>query len=148
MSKSYGNWAYNAKAKVLFKCKYDCEKKHDHFVGKYEDAIKYFTGGQIEMEKGYGDLIDIVIFYQLNDDVITRTSAELYYQMMDAAATKKYWIPAEHRQKYVMEKLKQAEKLDLIKDEEILRDLRKSGKKRSERRIYRQEKWVEDVKIA
>lgn len=148
MSKSYGNWAYNPKKGIVFKCGWGCRKKHEHYSGDYEKALKYFTGGlESREEERYGDLMNVIIYYQMDEKTITRTSAELYDILLDLSKTKKYWIPPGQRHKEIINILKEADEKHLIFDDEIIKELSKSDLKRSQQRVYKYQKWLENNKF-
>lgn len=149
---NYGQWSINEKEQVVM-CPFNCPKKHEHLIGTYESAMIYFTGSTkvAENSKHWGDLFNIVITHQLDDRFFVKTSAELFDILMKNAATKKYWIPENEREKEIFSILKKSKEKNLIFDKEILATLKGLGEKATasqKRRIYRQEqfeKYIEEI---
>lgn len=149
MANNYGQWSINDKNQVIM-CGYKCKKNHEHLIGTYEQAMKYFTGSTeiAKNSKHPGDLMNIIIVHQLNERFITKTSAELYDILMKNAATKKYWIPEDKRKDHILELLKIAKEKHLIFDEEIINKLKKKGRSLKDyerRRIYKQEQFEKNI---
>lgn len=141
----YGQWSINNKGQVIM-CGYKCKAKHEHLVGTYEQAMRYFTGSTevAKNSKHYGKLINIVYVHQTNERFITKTSSELYNILMKNASTKKYWIPEEERHEKVLEVLRIAKDKHLLSDEDIIEAIKAKGEKATAwqlRRVYRQEQF-------
>lgn len=146
---NYGQWSINKKDQVVM-CGYNCKKKHEHLIGTYEQAMKYFTGSTevANNSNHYGDLINIIIAHQLNDKFNIKTSSELYSILMRNAATKKYWIAEEKREEHILKLLKIAKEKHLIFDKEIIESLKKKGdsiKPYQRKRIYYQENFEKSL---
>ena len=137
-------WSYSEKLNKVVKCKYDCEKEHEHYDGSYEKSLIYFLGTCKIDKKSNGKLSDIIIHHQLSENVMVKTSAELYYILMDACSTDKYWVIENEREKVVLDALNKAKKDFLIHDKEILLDADKEdASKIVKKRFYKQRKWEE-----
>ena len=142
-------FGYNGKSNVVFKCPFGCSKKHEHYVGTYENALVYFTGSveAAENNNHYGDLMNIIVAHQLNEKFNTKTSAELYDILYSAASTAKYWLPEEERKGKILKLLDEAKDLRLIFDEEMKADFSKEGApQRAKKRLYRLNKFEESLR--
>lgn len=137
----------NIPGRGVVRCGRGCNKPHEHFVGTYEKALQYFGVDPTEVS-GHKQLIDIVIFHQLSDRTVTKTSSELYYILMRACSEPQYWVPPQDRHHVVMDVLRSCRDKYLIKDDEILRSAREGrSNRRGLRRLHHQEKWEEMMRF-
>lgn len=131
--KSYGTWALTEDAqgngKIVSCASSDCvnSKHYDHFVGKYEDAIKWFFGDTTQSvseaashNKHWGNLINLVIYQNQTGNTIMKTVAELYDKLNEAVSSMKYWVPPNDREFAIRETLIEAENKFLLHDRELL----------------------------
>lgn len=133
---------------TVVKCSYKCERDHDHFIGSYEKAMKFLVG-PIDQTKGKKKLKDIVMTHQLDERMLTKTSAELYSILMSACETKQYWIPSEQRHQEVMDTLDECERDHLIMDKQIFEKFDpETSPGRMGKRLYRLQQWERNIKYA
>lgn len=135
-----GNWSVNNKG-MLFKCKYNCDKNHEHYYGTYEGALKYF-GVNHNDPKYKGDLMNVIIYHQFDPKTITKTSNELYYIIIKAMSTKKYWVDENNRHKESMDLLEKCKEKHLIFDDEIFENINTENKRK---RKYRYDQWLKMI---
>lgn len=128
----------------VVQCKWNCKANHEHYVGSYENAIKYFGIDENEI-KSYGKLINIIIYHQTSRQTIPKLSNELYDILINAMSKHKYWVPQEKRHEVAMETLLQAKKAGLIIDDKICKTIEEKAKDNfiAQRRIYLFKLWYE-----
>lgn len=138
-------WSLTNKGNVI-QCKWNCKLYHEHFVGCYERAVKYFGIEQNEINS-YGNLFNIVIYHQTNSNTIRKLSNELYDILISAMAEHKYWVAVEKRHEKALEILNIAKKKGYIIDELICKTINKNFKKGQKinlnlkNRIYNYKLW-------
>lgn len=138
-------WSFDPRRGVV-RCGWNCNRSHEHFSGTYQAALNYFGVDQRDVS-GYKKLKDIVVFHQLSDRTLTKTSSELYEILIEACSKPQYWVPEEDRHRVVMEVLESCKDSYLIKDDEILEKARRGeSNRRGMQRLYRQEKWERTIK--
>ena len=124
----------------VIECKWNCSRKHEHYLGKYEDALKYFGMNPNEV-KSYGKLINIIIYHQTNERTARKFSNELFDIMVKAQSEHKYFAPSSLREENALEALDQANEMGLIYDEILLEKLEKSDRRQSRYRCYLFKEW-------
>lgn len=147
MSKSFGKWYYDRRTNSLKKLNKKLEEsnKYEYFVGTFEKAVEYFGITIDKTKTNNKKLIDIVIYHQLDDRALTKTSAELFDLLVRACSTKNYWENEENRLNTVMDTIVKAKELSLIHDEEILKDCIKSTSKSQNSRVFRYYTWYKNI---
>lgn len=138
-------WTLGRDGSVV-RCSWKCERKHEHFTGTYEKAQMYFLG-RIESEVGNKKLKDIIIFHQLDERTLTKSSAELYDILMQACSTKDYWVPEDERHDSVMQALHEAEDEYLILDDAIFAKTDENSPERMKKRLYKLQKWKKNIQF-
>lgn len=134
-------WKFDEKNDEVIRCSFKCEKDHEHFMGPYESALIHYKG-VAQAEEGKKEMKNIVIFHQLSDNTLTKTSSELYYILLNASKGKEYWINPNERSEKILEILEKCKDDYLIKDDDILyRARRGEGSKKNTERLYKQENW-------
>lgn len=136
-------YSLTSKGNVI-QCRWNCQANHEHFVGNYEQAIKYF-GIEEQNIKSYGELLNIIIYHQTSQYTIPKLSNELYYILIDAMSEHKYWVAKYNRKSKALEILDEAEKKGYIFDQKILETLSRSDKRSSKERIYAYNKWITSI---
>lgn len=124
----------------VVQCKSNCKASHKHFVGKYEDAIKYFGIDESEI-KPYGTLINVIAYKQTNGRYPPKLSNELYDICIKLMSEHKYYVPAKDREDKAIELLDDANSKGLIFDDLIIKSLKARGRKNNLSRIHMYEKW-------
>lgn len=124
----------------VIECKWNCEKKHEHFLGSYESALKYF-GVDNSSVKNYGRLINIVIYHQTNERTARKFSNELFDILVRAQSEHKYYSKPEDREENAFKTLEIAEDMNLIMDDQLLSKLENSERDQSRYRCYRFKEW-------
>lgn len=124
----------------VVQCKSNCKVSHKHFVGKYEDAIKYFGIDESEI-RPYGDLINVIAYKQTNGRFPPKLSNELYDICVNLMSEHKYYVQPKYRKDKAFELLGNAQSLGLIFDDLIIKSLKARGRKNDLSRIYMYEKW-------
>ena len=125
----------------VVKCKSPCTLKHEHYLGSYEAAIKYF-GVDEEEPQGWGKLENIVLYHQTSGFTVPKLTNELFDILVQAQSEHKYWAAPNKREERAMEVIEKSRKAGFIMDELILKTLRNSDRKASKDRIYAYEKWM------
>lgn len=136
-------WSLTNKGNVI-QCKWDCKANHEHFVGSYERAVKYFGVEQNEI-KSYGNLMNIIIYQQTSQHTVPKLSNELYDILINAMSEHKYWVSANERHSKAIEILKEAREKGYIMDELICKTIDKKAKDNvnQQRRKYMFEIWID-----
>lgn len=124
----------------VIQCKWNCQCNHEHYIGTYENAVKYFGIDTNEIQS-YGNLMNIIIYQQTSQFTIPKLSNELYEKLIDAMSEHKYWVPQDQRHNKAMEILNQAEKAGFIKDDIICKTIKEKVNVKSQRRVYLFELW-------
>lgn len=124
----------------VIECKWNCEKKHEHFLGSYESALKYF-GVDSSTVKNYGKLINIVIYHQTNDRTARKFSNELFDILVRAQSEHKYYSPVKQREENAYKTLEIAKEMNLILDEELLEKFKDSERQQTRYRCYKFNEW-------
>lgn len=125
----------------VVQCKIGCDLKHEHYLGTYSLALKYF-GIEDNGVKSYGKLINVIFYHQTDNRTFPKLSNELFDILIKAQSEHKYWSPEKDRQKNAFDALKQAEKEGLLYDEKLLKVLKSSDRKASQDRVWAYEKWM------
>lgn len=126
-------------------CKWNCSTKHEHYVGSYESALKYFGIDQEDVESK-GKLINVIIYYQTSDQVsVRRLSNELFDMLVYKQSDKRFFAPVNEREINAIEALNKAYDLDIIYDERLLKWMRKSEKYKENARAYAYDAWRKEV---
>lgn len=136
-------YSLTSKGNVI-QCRWNCQANHEHFVGSYEQAVKYF-GIEEQNIKSYGELLNIIIYHQTSGLTIPKLSNELYDILINAMGEHKYWVAKYNRKNKALEILDEAEKKGYIFDQKILDTLFKSDKRSSKERIYAYNKWITSI---
>ena len=125
----------------VVQCPYNCNKRHQHYQGTYERALKFF-GLSEEEPQPWGKLINVIMYHQTSDRTFPKLSNELFDILMLAQAEHKYWAPEAKREALAMEAIEEARRAGWIFDEELLERLKKSDRKASQDRVYEYERWM------
>lgn len=133
-------WSLTNKGNVI-QCKWNCKANHEHYIGTYERAVKYFGVDSNEI-KSYGKLINLVIYHQTSDRTIRKLSNELYDILISAQSEHKYWAPVEKRCENAIETLDTARKMGLIMDDLLIERFSKSDKNSDKQRLYMFKRWI------
>lgn len=128
------------KKENVVECKWNCKIKHEHYLGSYENALKYFGVDSKEV-KSYGKLINIIIFHQTNERTARKFSNELFDIMVRAQSEHKYFAVPEEREENAFQALEIADKMGLIMDDLLLEKLENSEKDQSRYRCYKFKEW-------
>lgn len=127
----------------VVQCKWNCKGNHEHYIGSYEMAIKYF-GIEENNIKSYGNLINVVIYQQTSQFTIPMFTNELYDKLINCMSEHKYWVPEKERDKKAKEILKEANKIGLIKDKSIYNTIKqKPDNLKAQKRLYFFKLWCE-----
>lgn len=124
----------------VIKCKWDCKSNHEHYLGTYEQAVRYFGVEQSEI-KSWGNLLNIVVYHQTSQWTVPKLSNELYDILMSAMCEHKYWTPPNERHGKAMKTLDKAAAKGFIMDEKICRTIDKSDNLKAKSRKYMYEVW-------
>lgn len=126
----------------VVQCKWNCECNHEHYVGSYERAVKYF-GVETKEIKSYGNLLNIVIYHQTSQFTVPKLSNELYDILINAMAEHKYWEPVADRHDRALEVLDLAKRKGYITDELICKTIteKASDNIKAQKRKYMFELW-------
>ena len=124
----------------VIECKWNCNINHKHFVGTYENAIKYFDIDQSEI-KSYGDLMNIIIYHQTSQYTTPKLSNELYDILIRSMAEHKYWVEPKLRHEKALELLEKSNKINLIIDKKICKRLEDIGTFKTKNRLYAYNLW-------
>lgn len=136
-------WSVNSAGKVV-QCGLDCKCEHEHYVGSYEMAVKYFCVDEDEI-KSYGNLLHIVVAHQTMPQFAPKLSNELYEILIQAQAEKKYWSPVEQRHERALKAIEDGEKLGVVNDSKLLEKLEKSERMQSQKRVYMYRRWESTI---
>lgn len=136
-------WSLTNKGNVV-QCKWNCESNHEHYIGTYERATKYFGVEQSDI-KSYGNLFNIVVYHQTSQFTIPKLSNELYDILISAMAEHKYWVIPKDRHNKAMEILDIANKKGFIIDEAICKtiNIKAQDNVKAQRRQYLYKLWLE-----
>lgn len=134
-------WSLTNKGNVI-QCKWNCKANHEHYIGTYERAVKYFGIDQNEINS-YGNLFNIVMYHQTSQYTVPKLSNELYDILINAMSEHKYWIPIEKREEKAFEILDLAKKSGYIIDDRICKSIDEKAKDnpKQQRRKYMFEIW-------
>lgn len=135
-------WSMTERGNVV-RCRSNCERDHEHYLGTYEQALHWF--GVEETEDGPGKLINIVMYHQWGQRTVPKLSNELYDILMRAQSQRKWWAPKAMRHENAMRTLDEAERVGMLMDDKIIQALQKGGKPVHQGRIWAHEKWVRDL---
>lgn len=137
-------WSLTEKGNVI-QCKWNCEKEHEHYIGTYERAVKYF-GIEQEYIKSYGHLMNIIIYHQTSQYTVPKLSNELYDILINAMAEHKYWVPFNQRHEKAIAILKEAKEKGYLIDNLICKTIEKTAADNlnQQRRKYLFEKWTKE----
>lgn len=126
----------------VVKCKANCQCNHEHYIGTYERAVKYFGIKEDEIQS-WGNLINIVVYHQTSQYTIPKLSNELYDILIDAMSEHKYWVEADRRHEKAMEILKLANQKGYIIDDRICKTISEKAQDnfKQQRRKYMFELW-------
>lgn len=130
----------------VVQCKWNCACNHEHYIGTYERAVKYFGIEQDEI-KSYGNLLNIIIYHQTSQYTVPKLSNELYDIMISAMSEHKYWTKPSERHKRAMETLKIANKKNYIMDKIICKTIEEKGNINAKKRKYMYEVWCKQNDI-
>ncbi len=122
----------------VVQCGSNCQCKHEHFVGSYEGALKYFG---VSDPQSWGKLMNVILYHQTSDRTFPKLSNELYDILVKAQAEHKYYAPQEQRSQNALDTIEEAEKHGLIYDERLLKILERSDRQASRDRVYWFKKW-------
>lgn len=127
-------------------CPWNCkDPRHEHYVGSYEMAVRYFGVDQGEISS-WGDLFNVIWWHQTSGVTAPKLSNELFDILMSKQAEHKHWAPPSEREKRALDAIEEARKADIIRDEQLCANLQKladSGNASASRRIYMFHKWKE-----
>ena len=134
-------WSLTKNGNVV-QCKWDCKANHEHYIGTYEHAVKYFGIDQNEINS-YGNLFNIIIYHQTSQYTVPKLSNELYDILINAMSEHKYWTPTEKREEKAFETLDLAKKSGYIIDDKICKSIDEKAKDnhKQQRRKYMFEIW-------
>lgn len=128
----------------VVQCKWDCKCNHEHYIGTYERAVKYFGVSQNDIQS-YGDIFNIIYYHQTSQFTIPKLSNELYDILIDSMSEHKYWTPENLRHQKAIEALNKAKKAGLIKDIQICKTIKEKGNVKSKQRVYIYNLWCEQI---
>lgn len=128
----------------VIQCKWDCKANHEHYIGRYEDAVKYFGVDQNEI-KSYSDIYYLIQYHQTSDRTNVKLSSELYDIIYRAQSDHYYWAHPEDRHQNALDALDRAEKAGIIYDERLLASFEKSERHNTKSRVYMHKKWLESL---
>lgn len=130
----------------IVQCKWNCQARHEHYVGTYEQAVKYFGIDENEIQS-YGNLENIVIYHQTSPNAVRKLSNELYDILISAMSQHKYWVPENKRHETAINILKKFKKSGFIMDEAIIKTIKIKYKDNinQNRRVYMYERWLENL---
>lgn len=128
----------------VVQCKWNCQCNHEHYVGTYERAVKYFGIEQNEIQS-WGNLANIIIYHQTSQHTVPKLSNELYDILMSAMSEHKYWVEPNLRHDKAMEMLAYAKQKGYIMDDLICKTIETKAKDNvnQQRRKYMFEKWCD-----
>ena len=137
-------YSLTSKGNVV-QCKWNCKENHEHFVGTYERAVKYF-GVEQEDIQSYGNLMNIIIYQQTSQYTVPKLSNELYDILMNAMSEHKYWVVPSKRHSEALRILSLANKKGYIMDELICKTIetKAADNKNQQSRKYMYEKWIKE----
>ena len=128
----------------VVQCKWNCTANHEHFVGSYERAIKYFGIEENEI-KSYGNLMNIIIYHQTSQQTIPKLSNELFDILINSMSEHKYFVQNSKRENEALKLLNEAKKLGYIFDEKIVQSIKKANEieynVKREKRLYMYNLW-------
>ena len=136
-------WSITNKGNIV-QCKSDCKLNHEHYIGTYEMAVKYFGIDQSKINN-YGKLINIIFYHQTSQYTVRKFSNELYDLLIKSMSEHKYWIEPKYREKKAFETLNEANKIGLIMDKTIEKSItdKYSENYNQQRRLYLYKIWYE-----
>ena len=137
-----GYWIQTKNGNVISTKPGKSNKHKDLYVGTYENALNHFGVDENSIQN-YGELINIVIYRQTSEFTIPMLTNELYDLLVDAQSEHKYWAPKDQRHNNAIKTLQEAKSLHLLFDDQIIKTLSKSTKRRSQQRLYFYDKWIE-----
>lgn len=129
----------------VIQCKWNCNCNHKHFVGTYENALKFFDVNTEDIQS-YGNLINVVIYHQTSQYTIPKLTFELYDILINVMSEHKYWVEPSMRHNEAMETLQKAKKLGIIDDNKIYKSIKNkySNNPKQNKRIYLNNKWLDE----
>lgn len=133
-------WSLTNKGNVI-QCKWNCKANHEHYIGTYERAVKYFGVLQNEI-KSYGNLLNIIIYHQTSQYTVPKLSNELYDILINAMSEHKYWIEPNARHAEAIKTLDLANSKGYIFDALICKTIDERGNDNAKKRKYMYELWL------
>ena len=115
----------------------------DVYVGRYDQALKYFGVQPDDERRGWGDLKMVIMYHQTSQRAAPKLSSELVDMLVHLQSEKKYLAPEGERMKLALQAVKWACKAGLVNDESLIKSLQKSERKVSHDRIWAHERWVQ-----
>ena len=128
----------------VIQCKWNCNLNHEHFIGSYELAVKYFGIDENQI-KSYGNLMNIIIYHQSGLYTYPKLSNELFNILINAMSEHKYWIEPKYRNEKALEILSQAKKCNYIMDEKICKTIKQNKDNlKAQKRLFFYKKWIKE----
>lgn len=126
----------------VVQCKWNCNCNHEHYIGTYENALKYF-GVDTNNIKSYGNLKNIIIYHQTSQYTIPKLSNELYDILINAMSEHKYWVEPINRENKAFELLSWANENNYLNDKIIYKTLKNNSESnlKVQKRLYMYELW-------
>lgn len=108
------------------------------YEGTFENAMKYFGINKVnnDLNKVKTSALNIIMYYQLDEKTMTRTTPELARMLNDAFSSQRYYVNEYIRDNIIFECLREAYDKKLIYDDQIIEDLEKSEKYSAKKRLY------------